>query len=647
ADALASSPDDSQSGILDLFESYVPPVERSNNTLVFIDAAVPDYEKLIQGLPGDTEVIVLEAGRDGVEQISEALADRENLTSISIVSHGDDGLLHLGNTLLSADNLDQYAEQLTAWGDALTEQADILIYGCDVANGESGQSFIEQLGELTGADIAASTDATGSTELGGDWELEASTGTIEAATIFTPAATAEYNYLLQTVYWTGGDGDWNDATNWSTGSVPTIYDDVVIDAGANAGTLSITIASGDFAYANNLQIAQDLNVAGTLNVAGNTIIDDGGQAIANAVDIVINGGAANFGDDVADSITVNADGNLVINSGALNPNNLVINSGGFLDINNGTLNLGATSSTVAAGAQLEWSGGTIAGAGKTLIVNSSATLDSANVKTLSAATLTFTDTTQWTGGEIVLENGATLENSGTFYIQTDADITAGAGGGSFDNYGLVEKLGSTDITGIFVPLNNFNGGAVPATLDVTTGTLKLSGGGLSQSGSSITANEGATVEFESDYTVDGELLNDGGTIRFTAGNTTVDKLDALGISSLTGNTEIDSGSVTVKSGGDLGNLTVNGGTLTLGDDSLDSFIIQSLTQIDGTISGFGLLTISGNAVWQGGTQSGRGVTNATTGVTFSGNTTRTLSDGRILALGADSILPANETLVVD
>ena len=213
-DSQTDTQQDDQSDILDLFESYVPPAERSGNTLVFIDASVPEQEVLVEGLAEDTEVIVLDAGRDGVEQISEALDGREGLTSVHIISHGDDGLLRLGNTLLSSENLDQYSTQLTAWGDALTEQADILIYGCDVANGETGQDFIEQLAELTGADIAASTDATGSADLGGDWDLEASTGIIEADNLISADVADEYDHLLDEVWIENFDGTSEYNSGW-------------------------------------------------------------------------------------------------------------------------------------------------------------------------------------------------------------------------------------------------------------------------------------------------------------------------------------------------------------------------------------------------------------------------------------------------
>ena len=39
---------------------------------------------------------------------------------------------------------------------------------------------IERLGGLTGADVTATTNLTGSRALGGDWNLECSTGAIEA-----------------------------------------------------------------------------------------------------------------------------------------------------------------------------------------------------------------------------------------------------------------------------------------------------------------------------------------------------------------------------------------------------------------------------------------------------------------------------------
>ena len=103
------------------------------STIVFIDAAVADYQTLLDRVKLGVEAIVIDSHRDGVEQISEVLANRTNIESIHLVSHGEPGSLQLGKTRLSVDNLEAYGEQLQQWRRALTIDADILIYGCNVA----------------------------------------------------------------------------------------------------------------------------------------------------------------------------------------------------------------------------------------------------------------------------------------------------------------------------------------------------------------------------------------------------------------------------------------------------------------------------------------------------------------------------------
>ena len=115
-------------------------------------------------------MLVLDQNRDGLEQITQALAARSgSVSALHIVSHGASGSLALGATTLDAASLEGHQAQLRAWADALTADADILFYGCNVAADEAGIGFIEELSRLSGADIAASTDLTGSAELGGDW----------------------------------------------------------------------------------------------------------------------------------------------------------------------------------------------------------------------------------------------------------------------------------------------------------------------------------------------------------------------------------------------------------------------------------------------------------------------------------------------
>ena len=170
-----------------------PRVVSASTEIIFVDASVKDVQKFLAGRSG--EVVLLQAGRDGVEQIAAALAGRTGVSAIHILSHGDAGKLHLGGATLDQQGISgRYAEELSAIRLALTDNADILIYGCDVAAGSKGQAFVTALAAATGADIAASTNLTGALGRGGDWVLESTTGAIET----TALALASFDGLLTT-----------------------------------------------------------------------------------------------------------------------------------------------------------------------------------------------------------------------------------------------------------------------------------------------------------------------------------------------------------------------------------------------------------------------------------------------------------------
>ncbi|MGB7439992.1 MAG: DUF4347 domain-containing protein [Coleofasciculaceae cyanobacterium] len=166
--------------------------DADHNHLVFIDLAVDDYLSLISGVQPGIEVITLDRDQDGIDQITTILAERTEIACIHIVSHGRSGSLQLGNRLLSLDTLPQYYQQLQQWQTALSSEAEILIYGCNVAAGERGIAFVKKLKSLVGAEIAASTNLTGSSQRGGNWQLQLTTGKIKSALAFTPQLTATY-----------------------------------------------------------------------------------------------------------------------------------------------------------------------------------------------------------------------------------------------------------------------------------------------------------------------------------------------------------------------------------------------------------------------------------------------------------------------
>lgn len=166
--------------------------------VVFVDTRAPDYQTLLQGIAPGAEVILLSTSKDGVQQIADSLAGRQDIDAIHIISHGDSGVLLLGNGPLFEGNLAQYSTQLSGIGKALSPDGDILLYGCDVGAGREGQAFVSRLAGLTGADIAASDDNTGASAKGGDWDLEITTGQIAASNALNLSRLGSYDHLLVT-----------------------------------------------------------------------------------------------------------------------------------------------------------------------------------------------------------------------------------------------------------------------------------------------------------------------------------------------------------------------------------------------------------------------------------------------------------------
>nr|WP_288256356.1 Ig-like domain-containing protein [uncultured Pseudomonas sp.] len=164
--------------------------------IVFVDGQVQDYQQLLAGIKPGTEVVVLNPTGDGLKQISDYLSGRSGIDAIHIVSHGLPGQVTLGSLTLDKAGLDARAADLAQIGQSLDADGDILFYGCDVGSGAAGQAFVNQIAQLSGADVAASNDATGSTSQGGDWTLEVTSGSIEAVIPFSASAQQAFSGKL-------------------------------------------------------------------------------------------------------------------------------------------------------------------------------------------------------------------------------------------------------------------------------------------------------------------------------------------------------------------------------------------------------------------------------------------------------------------
>ena len=177
-------------------------VEQQSHEIVFIDDGVDDYQQLVDDIYRQSdsgrniEVVILDGGRDGIEQISAVLQGRDDLDAIHIISHGSDGSVKLGNTSFNSDTLAENNSGIALWANSFAETGDILIYGCNLAQSEVGKSLINELSSLTLTDVAASDDLTGHAGLGGDWALEFNAGSIEASVALSDEVQAQWSALL-------------------------------------------------------------------------------------------------------------------------------------------------------------------------------------------------------------------------------------------------------------------------------------------------------------------------------------------------------------------------------------------------------------------------------------------------------------------
>ena len=172
---------------------------KSTTEIAIIDAAVENSATLVADLPDNIPVYYLNSQQDGIEQITEILKEHQNLEAIHILGHGRAGEMNLGSGVLNNQTLTRATAKISSWSQALTMEADILLYGCNFAQGEVGQATLAKFARLTQADVAASNDYTGNSDLDGDWDLEVSQGKIEPHVAIDRFARSNYPLVLQTV----------------------------------------------------------------------------------------------------------------------------------------------------------------------------------------------------------------------------------------------------------------------------------------------------------------------------------------------------------------------------------------------------------------------------------------------------------------
>ena len=159
-----------------------PIIENSNSRkeIVFIDSGVDNYQTIVDAIDSSKSIYLIDSNENGFEKMQNVLQGQSDVDAVHIIGHASAGQVVLGNSILNADTINSFSNTLQSIGNSLTQDGDLLFYGCNLAQGEQGKLLIQQIGNITQADIAASDDVTGKD---GDWLLEVEKGIIEAKSL--------------------------------------------------------------------------------------------------------------------------------------------------------------------------------------------------------------------------------------------------------------------------------------------------------------------------------------------------------------------------------------------------------------------------------------------------------------------------------
>ena len=392
----------------------------------------------------------------------------------------------------------------------------------------------------------------------------------------------------------------------------------------NSGTFEI-VGDGDLAVVGANSASFNNLSAGTLSKTAGTGLSSFSRPLNNSgtVDVQIGGIGLNGSGSSDGAFTLGTAGILRVTAGTYEMNQGTTFSGdGLLEVTAGRLNINATTGLIPT--NYRQAGGTLGGQGTISVSNQTTFIGGvmtdigvfnangpmeiggvALFKDLQAGrTLNTGGTTTFSGSFFRLGPDTTVNNSGTWDFTGDGDVTAVSGGSAtFNNLdtATVRKSAGTAVSSITRLFNN--AGAV----DGQTGTLSFDGGGTSDG--TFTPSTGAVVQFG------------GGTHALNAG-TVIDGAGTARVSG--GTTNLDSG-VTVT----VDTLSVTAGRLN--GNAGATITPTNYSHTSGTLGGDGVLTVSGQTTFVGGTMTDVGILNAMGPLEISGITYfKDLTAGRTL-----------------
>ena len=484
--------------------------------LVIINSSTADKDVLISEVGEGRDILILDTNSsDPMADIKEYMESKDyKYDAVHIVTHGDDSGLIIGSRYV------QDGAEFGVMREHLSDDADVMVYGCSTAATEKGQAFLQDIADATGADISASVDMTGSSDRGGNWDLEYSIGEINVDSL---TVSNNWNYKFDTIH-IGSTASPGFFANLSAATRTTLIDgDFVILHGNVTETVDITV-SGDTQFISVGGENYTYTFTGDFTVGADATLTVGGTYTDGGVTY---DGGVTFVGTVTNQGTITLDNSTF--KGNVTGGTVTLNDGAALNITGEST---VTTLTVDGGANAS-----IGGTGTLTLANTITLSESQTLSILDRVSLHNSSGTGHDAYVIRLEDSGYPFNTsaGNLILNTTGSITT-AGNVAIKAYSDTEGQGSITVYG------NVKLGAADAGIEFSgRGDFLISGGN-----SAITNVDSAQYNNMTGVQIsgNGELVINGGKISgfdtglqvgagsvayiksgFVTGNTTLDVLN--------------------------------------------------------------------------------------------------------------------------
>ncbi|OAN52951.1 hypothetical protein A6A05_10350 [Magnetospirillum moscoviense] len=182
-------------------DAVMPVAVTTEPRVLLLSSRVADGDDLALAAKDNVLVVRYDAEADSLDailaRVSDAL-DGQQAASIALASHGANNSFELIAgydvslaTLAGDQNLQTFMADL---GKQVTAGGRIDLLACGVAGDSAGNALLAYLSDITGRSVAASDDATGNADSGGNWHLEA--GDVDASQYFHAELLTAFGGLL-------------------------------------------------------------------------------------------------------------------------------------------------------------------------------------------------------------------------------------------------------------------------------------------------------------------------------------------------------------------------------------------------------------------------------------------------------------------